>query len=281
MPSAQNLVVMAHNMSLAVPCERVIEITQNTRATLTQLPAMKPPLAGTIIHRGRAVAVFDLRSILGHPTHGDEIERLRDILAQRERDHVAWLNELRECCETGSAFTKATDPNKCAFGKWYNELTATEESLDELCAGDRALRFIVASCDAPHRAIHSIASRALALASNGQLEEACGLIDAAWNNELATLKSLFRQLIEGVEANRKALYVVVDNGDEHLTFIVDHVHRIIDIDSDDVQPMNLGAVPLKGVYASPDLGEIMVLDLDGVIAGLISETPALEDLAAA
>lgn len=40
------------------------------------------------------------------------------MLAERETDHVNWINELERSVQEKRKFTLTTDPYKCAFGKW-------------------------------------------------------------------------------------------------------------------------------------------------------------------
>ncbi|MEZ7893253.1 MAG: methyl-accepting chemotaxis protein [Candidatus Wallbacteria bacterium] len=57
------------------------------------------------------------------------ITPLSSLLAERELDHINWVNSLREALTAGSEFTGQTDHTKCAFGKWYSTYNPSDQQL--------------------------------------------------------------------------------------------------------------------------------------------------------
>ena len=273
MSTEQCLVVVANDLMVGMRCEWVLELLQQSRVTRTWVPGTEAPFTGIMHYREVPTAVIDVRAIFGFPTFQDAIDDLRATLEAREQDHVAWLNELRDCCLNGREFTKATDPHQCAFGKWYDALRGSEHAMSALCGGDQMLQLIVNQFDAPHRAIHGIAERALERAGSGDLDGASALIDATWNTELARMRELFAQLLEGVETNRNAVYVVVQAGDHRVTLVVDDVRSFIDIDTDQIQASSIAGEDVEGIFASDEYGEVTLLDLPHILERLSAQSP--------
>ena len=83
---------------------------------------------------------MDLRVRLGMIPLKKEIDDLVDLMKQREQDHRKWLEELESSVRQQREFKLATDPHKCAFGKWYDTFTT-----DNLTLGHALKKF-----DQPH-----------------------------------------------------------------------------------------------------------------------------------
>jgi len=264
MSQMQLLIVCVDDRLIGVPCEYVRELLHPNNAHETPVPGLKAPFKGVLSQRGPTLPLMDLRALLGLKTFEEQHADLKALLAAREQDHVDWLNDLRECCHSGAEFQKATDPHKCAFGKWYDGLRSSQEALSALTGNDKTLVYLVNQFDAPHKAIHGIAEEALSLAKDGKLEESTALIEEAWNKELGKMRELFAALIQGVEDNRRMMYLVLDIGDEHLACVVDESQSLIRIDSNDIQTVVAGGVAVHGVYPHQSEGNIMILDVEYV-----------------
>ena len=268
------LVVHVNGVRVGLSSEWVLELLQQTRVQRTWIPGTQRPFSGTMHYRERHIAILDLRALLGFKTFEEQLADLRATLEAREQDHIAWLNELRKCCEDGREFTKAIDPHKCAFGKWYDALCDSDSAMQELCGNDQYLKLIVSQFDAPHQAIHGIAERALSLAAAGDLPGATAVIKQTWGTELAKMQGLFTKLIDGVAANRNAIFVVVQADECMATLIVDDVHTLIEVDREEVQATSIENDGFSGVYASDALGEVLMMDLPRVFARLSESVTA-------
>ncbi|PHQ79507.1 MAG: hypothetical protein COB69_07805 [Phycisphaera sp.] len=265
--TAQYLIATAQDHLVGLPCDSVLEIIQQASIVRTDVPGMRPPLEYTIMHRGVVVPVMELRTVLGRPTFESELDELKQMLAAREQDHVAWLNELRECCATGKDFTKVTDPHMCAFGRWYDVLVGSEEAMSAICGGDGTLHHIIIQFDAPHRAIHGIAIKALELAAAGKANQAHDLIECTWQTELAQMRLLITQLVEGITAAWKSLYVVFAIDNNPVAFLVDGVKEIIVIDEHSIQPVPVSGSCVRGIIPQDSDSNILILDHHRLLAG--------------
>ena len=96
---------------------------------ITSLPQVPPYIRGVINLRGKVLPVFDLRLGLGMSSLMDEVKDLINHLNQREEDHKNWLAELESSAKERREFNLATDPHKCAFGKWYDNFITDNRIL--------------------------------------------------------------------------------------------------------------------------------------------------------
>jgi chemotaxis signal transduction protein len=261
------LLIEVNRQAFAISCANVIELLEQTSRMVSKLPGCEPPWAGVFKHRESVLPVLDARVMLGFPSFEEEIEDLRSMLKAREEDHVNWLTELKSCCTTGREFTKATDPHKCAFGKWYDQLRGSRTRMNRLTGDDPSLTMMVEGFDGPHKAIHGIAQKALELAGDGQIEAAEALIAETWEGELGRMRQLFTSLLEGIIARRKSRFVVMEISGDRVAMVVDTVKSLVQVDESEIKPIEAGEkgeACLKGVYLFEDQGPVMILDVDAI-----------------
>lgn len=260
-PSGQDdnwhVIVQIENEHYALPAINTLEMLQHNADEWARVPHSPPQVIGVMNHRGVLMPVVDLRMVLGmgaSPASG-EIAALRQLAEQCEQDHVLWFEELRECVATSAEFTGATDPTKCAFGSWYEDLKASEEAMHGLTGGDRVLGMIMAQFDEPHRRIHAMAQRTLALAKNDKADEAIAIIKRAWDGELAEMKTLFARLLERFVELRQPILVIVDHTETRMALLVDTISSVqkIPAEATEAPPTMVslsscigGVVPQKG-----------------------------------
>lgn len=234
----------------------------------TSLPGATPATLGVINLRGAISRVIDVRLLLGYPTSRQQLASLTQLLADRERDHVGWLDELRRCVDNDEPFTKATDPAQCAFGKWYNAVHEDEGKRFAITGGADSLDRLLDAFDAPHRRIHGIAQHCLALAGEGKQDEARAVIEQAWTTDLAEMKRLFKSLLNNFVSARRPMLVFVESGNDRLALAVD---RLLDIATLEPTPQTRhfdhGRVDLQLNTAFTSENELVqILDLDELIA---------------
>lgn len=264
-------IVEAAHQRYAIPTSVVREFIDMEGVRISSMPGCRPPCTGIIRHRESVLLIVDVRAMLGYPTFEESMAELTELLAARERDHVGWLNELQRCCETGAEFTKATDPTKCAFGKWYDALRANQELMNNLTDGDPGVTHIINAFDEPHRRIHGIAEKALGAARQNRLDEAKGIITNAWDNELATMKRLFKQLVDTIRMRRRSRVVVVELNGEHVALQTDAILAIADAKADELHAIDdqtMGQTLIESVYTSEQFGEVCVIDI-AKVGGLL------------
>lgn len=113
------------------------------------MPGAPDEVLGVFRFRERAVPIFDMRSIFAQDTIRQEMEEFRTMIDARIQDHVKWVDKLEECISNGSDFPLATDPHKCAFGKWYYNF-----ETDNL-----PIRYHLNKIEEPHRRLHELAGK--------------------------------------------------------------------------------------------------------------------------
>jgi chemotaxis protein histidine kinase CheA len=99
--------------------------------TITKLPNEPAHVKGIVKYRDRIYKVIDLRKVFGFSALEDKINAFDDLLKARKQDHINWLNELENSVKEKRDFKLATDPTKCAFGKWYYNFKTDDISLKE------------------------------------------------------------------------------------------------------------------------------------------------------
>ncbi|MGO9260841.1 MAG: chemotaxis protein CheW [Bryobacteraceae bacterium] len=200
------LIVRLKGQSFALPTQEVRELVMKPQITL--VPGTPEYARGVMNLRGRIVPVVDLRKRLGMTTASEETAGFRALMDQRRQDHVNWLNELEASVRERREFKLATDPHKCAFGRWYDHYKP-----ENIWIGALLGRFAQ-----PHRMIHATASEVLALQSRGNWEEALGLIERTRTGVLSTMIALFANLHELIGESQQEIAVVLQV--ENLTFAV-------------------------------------------------------------
>lgn len=240
--------------SFALPVDVVIELLNSRGCSITTLPRMPHWASGIMNHRGRVVPVIDLRTLLGMPSMHDEIQEIVDLLDARETDHIDWLNELKRCVQTGDEFTKATDAHQCAFGVWYDKLTHSESTINEFTGGDIALKSVLESFEAPHKRIHALADKTLAMAKDGHQEEAIALIDHAWNEDLGALQRYFETTKTMIAQLRQPQLIVLEQ-QARAAILVDTIRSVRTLSPDNIVPSPTGTIQnglINGIYKDGD-----------------------------
>lgn len=183
---------------------------------VTPIPKAPPHIRGIINLRGKTMPAVDLRVLFGLPSLQEESQDLVKLMNQREQDHKNWLNELEASVRETREFKLATDPHKCAFGKWYDTFK-TDNSL---------LSSVLHKFDAPHKAIHGIAEHVLAANKRGDSEEAHAIIERTRSRELSAMLDLFEQLRQMVVELQRELALVLEVSGIMFAATVDSVESV-------------------------------------------------------
>lgn len=115
--------------------------------TFEPIPDSSPNITGVFMHRDKSIQLLDLRGALGFPTLKKEYAKFSNMIDQRKQDHINWVNELERCIEKNEPFKLATDPHKCAFGKWY----------DNFEIDNTGVLFQLHKIEEPHKKLHEAA----------------------------------------------------------------------------------------------------------------------------
>lgn len=195
---------------------------------MTSLPDSPDFVRGLIMHHGNIIRLLDLRMLFGLETIEMEREDFHQMLEARKQDHLNWVEELERCIDTGDSFSLATDPHKCAFGKWYDNFESESQSVNH------HLRKITD----PHRKLHEAA---LAVAECRQDCENC--------KRSKCLKEILRELNEVLvpqivslldeaqdvfRASYREMAILIEEDGRHLGLIVDQVLSVEDLNRQDL-----------------------------------------------
>jgi chemotaxis signal transduction protein len=164
-----------------------------------QVPDVPPHVRGVINLRGRVIPVLDLRMRLGMPSAAEDLNRLIAIFEAREEDHRKWVTELEAVISEGREFKLATDPHKCAFGRWY----------DAIKTDDVVLSTQLAKIDEPHQRIHRRGAEALALRAKGDTDGARRVAADIRTRELAGTLALFEDTKRALRESQREIIVVL------------------------------------------------------------------------
>lgn len=113
----------------------------------TKVPAAPANITGIFRYRDSVIQMVDLRTTLGMKPLLQEYEEFSQMIDDRKRDHVHWVEELERTALTGESFTLARDPHQCALGRWYDSFTANNTTIE----------FHLKKLEEPHRKLHGAA----------------------------------------------------------------------------------------------------------------------------
>ncbi len=130
--------------------------------------------------------------------HAEEkaLQKQEDVefLAQKEIDHLKWVNALTDVFTVNKDFEKQLDPHKCSFGKWYYEFTRSAEFKNLLPEVQRALLEL----ENPHKLLHESAAN-IKDKFNPVDMTLDGMLADRWIDHLNWLKSLDLMIMTGKE----------------------------------------------------------------------------------
>ena len=219
------LIVRLKGQSFALPTQEVRELV--TKPQITVVPDTPEYVSGVMNIRGRMVPVIDLRRRLGMTPASEESESFCALMDQRRQDHVNWLTELEASVRERREFKLATDPHRCAFGRWYDNYKP-----ENVWIGALLRRFAE-----PHQRIHSTASEVLALQSQGNWEGAMGLIGRTRSGVLAKMITLFANLQELIRQSQQEIAVVLQTDNRTFAVSVDEAIAVEKFEGENLGPL--------------------------------------------
>lgn len=184
-----------------------------TARSFTKIPGDDSSIRGLFKFREGNIPLVDLRERLNIKSRLTETNEFCQMLDAREQDHRNWLIELERSVLEHRNFTLATDPTKCAFGRWYESYEPNTHTLKSL----------LQKFDKPHRQIHSIAERVRGMADSGQMEAARKIIDDCRDHELSEMIHLFAEVKKEYVENNREIVIVFKNENSFHSFTVDSV----------------------------------------------------------
>lgn len=203
---------------MAIPVEHVQSMV--VVPEISKVPNTPNHLRGVINLRGTIVPLIDLRLLLGMPSFPTEVEEFCALMDQREADHRRWLQELEDSVRENRAFTLATDPHKCAFGKWY----------DGYKPDSSALAYLLKRFDAPHKQIHGLAEKVFDLTKKGDISGAYKMIDDCRHKELVSMITLFDGAKRYFQTQGVEVLLVLEHKQQLLGIAVDSIDGVERLD---------------------------------------------------
>lgn len=247
----------------ALKLEHVLSVNDDLDQIQT-LPIKGQGILGVYKYQNSMVPIFDFAKLIGVDSGQVVMQSLIENLELREKEHVDWLDALNQSLEDENiAFTKALDPHKCAFGKWYDGFETRDETL----------RDILVQFDVPHKHIHSLANKLFALRDQGKQAEALDCLHIERHGTLRRLESLFSQACEQVKSAMRPVILFVTKDGVVPTFgiIVDEINDVIEYNADAIQS-DIGINShsensnlFSGMYVGEDGVDSIICNVDDIV----------------
>ncbi|MBI4904984.1 MAG: chemotaxis protein CheW [Acidobacteria bacterium] len=222
------LIVRLRGQSYALPSQEVRELVG--RPQTTAVPDAPHYVPGVTNLRGRVLPVIDLRKRLGMAAASEESSRFIQLMEQRRQDHIKWLDELEASVRENRPFGLATDPHKCAFGRWY----------DSYKPDNGWIAALLRQFDKPHCKIHSAASEVHALQLKGDWDGCATLFQRTRTEVLGKMMKLFDNLQTLIRESEHQIGVVLQTGNHAYAVLVDEAAALEKFD-----PGSIGPLPLS------------------------------------
>lgn len=191
------------------------------------VPQMPNYIRGVINLRGKVMLVIDLRARMGMTSLLDETEDLISLLNQREQDHKNWLAELESSVKERRGFKLATDPHKCAFGRWYDNFTTD----------NRILAYCLKKFDEPHKRIHAIAIEVKKLEETGDFDPAYSIIEHTRQGDLAEMVKLFSEARDLLIESHREIAMVLEWSEKTMAVAVDSIETVEKFSKSNIEEM--------------------------------------------
>lgn len=228
-----------------------------------ELPDAEPCITGVYTLRGELVQMLDLRTLFRMPSLAQEYQDFSAMIDARKQDHINWVNELKKSVAENYQFPLATDPHKCAFGRWYNSFVSENNEIN----------LYLKKLEFPHRMLHEAAIKV------GECVRDCANCKREKCLEVALREAEDRympqllDLLDGVkEVFKSAMYhemSLVLSGGKGIAIIVDEVlsvEQLTDVEETSEENRFQGTPYICGVKKSEKIdGLIMEIDVLGII----------------
>ena len=227
-------IIQAKDQSFAIATQDLREMV--IMPQVSEVPNTGQYVRGVINLRGRVLPLIDLRKRIGLASLAEENGAFSTMLDQREKDHQNWLHELEASVKERREFRLATDPHKCAFGKWYDSYKP-----DSTLVAMQLKKF-----DQPHQQIHAIAAEVKKLEAQGELDRAHALIDETRSGTLARLVALFAELRALMLESSREIALIVDDAGKRFAISADSALSVEKLASGSIEPLQTGVGVVHG-----------------------------------
>ncbi len=206
------LIFMLDNRAYALNSRYVSGIEMKDEH-MTPMPEAPDVYCGLVERRGNVYPVADMRRLFGYPTIDEEVCNFKTMMEQRKQDHVKWVETLERCVKTGEKFALATDPHKCAFGKWYYEFIENNHS-----AGIH-----IKKVEGPHSLLHKTAQPVLDAVKAGNMEKADKLLQKAKTDYIPKVLSVLDEAEHVYRNTFHETVIIISDGSHMMGLLVDEV----------------------------------------------------------
>lgn len=261
-PPSQRLpwvIARVDTMTIAVMACSVREMM--SRPEITPIPRSPDWIRGVLNWRGKIIPCIDLRVRLGLPRAEEEIEELVGTISARAAEHLEWVEDLYNSVQERRPFTKTTDPHACAFGRWY----------DSYRPKDLIVSSLLRKIDAPHKAIHALATRIAQLKSEQKFEEAEKLIQSHRQTTLQRLLDLLAGFETALHESFRPVCIILQAAGAWAACQVDTIEAVESLD-----PAGFRLMEDQGVESASDLiAYLGQRDRGAGTVGLVDESRVL------
>lgn len=196
---------------------RLVSGILNMPDGIVSIPDSSEHLRGLFSLRGSVIPLADLRTIMHMGTIQQEYEDFREMLEARKQDHLRWVVELERCVEAHEVFKLATDPHKCAFGKWYDKFETDKSTVSHH----------LQKIEEPHARLHNAA---LELASCTHACETCAkgrrcvdIMAEVRNRDLPIISRLLDEAKDIFRGDFHEMVIALEQGTNQVGIAVDEV----------------------------------------------------------
>lgn len=249
------LVVELASSKYGMPISDVKEIIPMPK--IIELPGKDSNMRGIIKVREETYPLIDLRTIFNLPSLEDEDKKMIEMLAEREKDHVAWMDELVSSVRDKREFRLTTNPRECKFGQWY--YTYKTDNLD--------LSIFLSNFDIPHKRIHEVGIKVQEAMKRKAYDEAETTIEAARQNELKLLIELFKEAPSQIKNSHRELSIIIESGDSQFAVSADKVVGIAEFTDEHIEQKRVAEKSrlIKGVANAKDY-TCLIIDIEKIFS---------------
>lgn len=239
---------------------QVVQSIQQLPEKLLMVPGAPSYVRGSFKNLGEIVSVVDLRKFFDWKTAQEEYREFADMIEQRKKDHINWVDTLRDCRANGKTFPLSKDCHGCALGVWRDNYHTEEPSIN----------FLLHKLDVPHAKLHELADAAMDPSESGEkilLQMDTELVPSVLNI-LEEMKSDFQER----EFKEMVLILREEKKDQKIALIVDEVLGV-----ESLHHQALGGTPLTNreknyingiLLRESDMSLVMNLDVDRLYNGI-------------
>ncbi|MFA6136473.1 MAG: chemotaxis protein CheW [Sulfurimonas sp.] len=243
------IVFSVGNSHYALKIENIQRIIQAKE--LTTIPNSSELIDGMMSYEEKVIKILNFRKLIGLITYEKELQKSFAIF---KLSYQEWLNELKDSLETGSVFTKTTNPHKSELGMWLDSFNSYDDKVTAV------LKELILS----HKHIHVLGSDALELCKT-DIDRAKSMLNREINEAFKKVThslDIFISELESVSNSLQKLIIYEKNG---ITFAikVDAIEDIAHTEESKIMSSNEEHITAEYLELSG------ILDIDGVLINLI------------